>query len=79
MSDLLRRLQALGDAEHDDFSVAYDASEEIVSLRARVAELEAALLGFVSLGHVMGWDLSTTYRQELMKSGRAALEGRDDE
>lgn len=41
MSDLLRRLQGLGNAEHDDLSVAHDASEEIVALRSRVAELEA--------------------------------------
>lgn len=36
--DLLGRLQQLGDAEHDDCSVAYDAIEEIERLRLEQAE-----------------------------------------
>lgn len=36
MSDLIKRLQKLGDCEHDDVSVAYDAIEEIVRLRLKL-------------------------------------------
>lgn len=46
MSDLIRLLQGLGDAAHDDLEVAYDAIAEIVRLReelsAATAELEQA-------------------------------------
>jgi hypothetical protein len=39
--DLLRLLQGLGDAAHDDCEVAYDAIEEIIRLRAKVEALRA--------------------------------------
>lgn len=40
-NDLLASLQRLGDAEHDDLSVAHDALAEIVNLRAEVERLRA--------------------------------------
>jgi Zn-dependent oligopeptidase len=43
MSNLLENLQALGDAEHDDLSVAHDALAEIVKLRLEKADLLEAL------------------------------------
>lgn len=43
MSDLIALLQGLGDATHDDLSVAHDALEEIIRLRAENAELRDAL------------------------------------
>jgi hypothetical protein len=42
--DLLRLLQGLGDAAHDDCEVAYDAIEEITRLRAEVEAMRLALL-----------------------------------
>lgn len=48
-SELLAQLQQLGDGEIDDLSIAHDASEEIVALRLRVAELEDHC---TELGHV---------------------------
>lgn len=41
MSDLLKTLQLLGDAEIDDLSIAHDALEEIVGLRMRLTAAEA--------------------------------------
>lgn len=38
MSDLISNLQRLGDAEHDDLSVAHDALAEIVRLRILTVE-----------------------------------------
>lgn len=38
MSDLIASLQRLGDAEHDDLSVAHDALAEIMRLRLDVVE-----------------------------------------
>lgn len=38
MSDLISNLQRLGDADHDDLSVAYDALAEIVRLRILTVE-----------------------------------------
>ena len=38
MSDLITTLQKLGDTEHDDLSVAYDALAEIVRLRILTSE-----------------------------------------
>lgn len=46
MSNLLENLQALGDAEHDDLSVAHDALAEIVKLRLEKADLLEALMAF---------------------------------
>lgn len=43
MTDLLSNLQLLGDAEHDDLSVAHDALAEIVRLRMLNADLVEAL------------------------------------
>lgn len=43
MSELLSQLQQLGDGEIDDLSIAHDASEEIVALRLRLADLVEAL------------------------------------
>lgn len=37
--DLIKLLQQLGDAEHDDLSVAHDALAEIVRLRMDYAEV----------------------------------------
>lgn len=74
MSDLLRRLQALADAEHDDAWVAYDASEEIIELSARVAELEAVLRKIASSEEASTWGHIASIRM-----ASAALEGRDNE
>lgn len=41
-NDLISRLQRLGDGEHDDLDVAYEALEEIVRLRMELATLPAA-------------------------------------
>lgn len=43
MSDLIRLLQGLGDAEHDDLDVAYDALAEIVRLREDLADATAEI------------------------------------
>ena len=43
MSGLIANLQRLGDGEIDDLGIAHDALSEIVGLRLRIAELEAAL------------------------------------
>jgi hypothetical protein len=40
MGDLLSRLNALGNAEHDGLEVAFDATEEIIALRGALAQLE---------------------------------------
>jgi hypothetical protein len=72
MSELLRRLQKLGDAEHDDLSVGYDASEEIIALRARVAELEAALADLCACD----WVITFPDRIERVRDiARRALDG----
>lgn len=43
MSDIIHRLNALANCEHDDLSIGYEAAEEIIRLRAEVAELRHAL------------------------------------
>ena len=42
MSDLIANLQRLGDGEIDDLEIAHEALCEIVAMRLRIAELEAA-------------------------------------
>ena len=44
MTDIVEQLRALARAEHDDLSVADEAADTIEQLRARVAELEGAVL-----------------------------------
>lgn len=55
-SDLIASLQRLGDAEHDDLSVAHDALAEIIRLRLDVVEkqdeidkLRAALIAAMEI------------------------------
>lgn len=51
MNNLLANLQRLGDAEHDDLSVAHDALAEIVRLRLLNVELVEALEKLARLGN----------------------------
>lgn len=39
--DVIHRLNALANSEHDDVSVGYEAAEMIIDLRAQVAALQA--------------------------------------
>jgi len=51
MDSLIKSLQDLGDAEHDDVSVAHDALSEIMRLRliiARICEFKERVSGCVS-------------------------------
>lgn len=82
MSELLAQLQQLGDGEIDDLSIAHDASEEIVALRLRVAELEDRCTE-------LGYDKDSWYRlseihcrnltfyEEAMQSAMELLDQKD--
>jgi hypothetical protein len=51
MNDLLKNLQDLGDAKHDDLTVAHDALAEIVNLRLINEDLLEALEELARLGN----------------------------
>lgn len=70
MSDLLKSLQAMGDAEHDDASVAYDAIEEIVRLRS---ELAAAREAFLVLDRLVTMGSTGESLESVRRTARQAL------
>lgn len=41
--DIIHRLNALANSEHDDVSIGYEAAEMIIDLRTQVAALQARL------------------------------------
>ncbi len=78
-NDLLANLQRLGDAEHDDLSVAHDALSEIIELRLLNAELvEVAkkaeqALDILWVSHHAN---RTDHALELLRSALAKAEGK---
>lgn len=80
--NLISLLQKLGDAEHDDLSVAHDAITEIVRLRLSIQELREerdalleALKEIVAAADGKGWEqLDPSF-----KKARAAIKQAEGE
>jgi fructose-1,6-bisphosphatase/inositol monophosphatase family enzyme len=62
MNNLLKNLQDLGDAKHDDLSVAHDALAEIVNLRLINEELRKVLVKTMNL-----YNSTVTHRDQLFE------------
>lgn len=74
MSDLLQNLRSLGNLEHDDFSVASQAYQEIVALRAQNCQLRSAANQTLSTLAARGQKLPSHKYQENLVAALVALE-----
>lgn len=74
MDDLLQNLRSLGNREHDDFSVASRAYQEIVALRAQNCQLRSAANQTLSTLAARGQKLPSHTYQENLVAALVALE-----
>lgn len=66
MDDLLKNLRALARGKHDDYSVAYDAIEEITKLKLIIFEL-------LTMPEFDGTKGVAKKRLEIKRAARAAI------
>lgn len=79
MSDIIHRLNALGDSEHDDLEIAHEAAEEIIALRLEVARLSDELEQERERADELGYDKQSWYSfASILAEKLAKMEQRHD-